>query len=212
MDKTLMIVGLCLVAAAAFACGLFIQSRLIRRAIERIFAPVNGAQPKGKETMPHFCPFAQDVLDAVRHELNRKSELEHETAALRERYELVSTNIAASLLIYDRSGKVVFCSPYTQVLTGYSPEEIAAYSADGADFLESLVVEQDAERYKRARQVSQLGEDILVRCRIRHRSGLRLWLETRLVPVCNDDGEVVSVLAVTVDVTDTLNYQEQIEA
>ena len=69
MDKTLMIVGLCLVAAAAFACGLFIQSRLIRRAIERIFAPVNGAQPKGKETMPHFCPFAQDVLDAVRHEL-----------------------------------------------------------------------------------------------------------------------------------------------
>jgi PAS domain S-box-containing protein len=135
-----------------------------------------------------------------------------ELAKLRERYELVTTNIAASVIIYDIDGKVVFCSPYTQVLTGYTPAEIEAYSENGADFFESVVLDKDLERYQRARHVSQLGEDILVRCRIRHRSGLKLWLETRMVPVCDENGEVVSVLAVTVDVTDTLTYQEQIEA
>lgn len=137
---------------------------------------------------------------------------EQELSKLREQYELVTTNIAASVIIYDIAGKVVFCSPYTQVLTGYTPAEIEAFSRDGADFFESVVLDKDLERYKRARHVSQLGEDILVRFRIKHRSGLKLWLETRMVPVCDENGDVVSVLAVTVDVTDTLTYQEQIEA
>lgn len=137
--------------------------------------------------------------------------LRKELDALRERYELVTNNIAASVIIQDSAGKITFCSPYTQVLTGHSTREIESENAEGKDLLESIVAEQDLERYRRARLVSQLGEDILVRYRIRHRSGLPLWLETRMVPVCDDDGEVVSVMSVTIDVTDSLTYQQQIE-
>ncbi len=124
------------------------------------------------------------------------------------RHDLITTNIAASVVISDTEGKILFCSPYTQVLTGYPLEEI--YEADD-DFFARLVVEEDKARYRRAQQVSALAEDISVKYRIMHRSGLKIWLETRLVPVCNDDGDLVSVMSVSIDVTDSLSYQKQIE-
>ena len=125
-----------------------------------------------------------------------------------DRYELVTTNIAASVIIRDAEGEILFCSPYTQVLTGYSLDEV--YSSR-SDFLSGLVVEEDLERYRRAQQVSALAEDISVKYRIRHRTGIELWIETRLVPVCDHEGNLVSVMGVSIDVSDTLNYQKQIE-
>ncbi len=125
-----------------------------------------------------------------------------------DRYELVTTNIAASVIIRDAEGDILFCSPYTQVLTGYSLDEV--YSSR-SDFLSGLVVEEDLERYRRAQQVSALAEDISVKYRIRHRTGIELWIETRLVPVCDLEGNLVSVMGVSIDVSDTLNYQKQIE-
>jgi PAS domain S-box-containing protein len=132
--------------------------------------------------------------------------LERDT--LFERHDLITTNIAASVLIRDVTGKIVFCSPYTQVLTGYSLDDI--YDAQD-DFFLRLVVEEDKPRYQRAQQVSALAEDISVKYRILHRSGLKIWLETRLVPVCDEEGTLISTMSVSIDVTDTLSYQKQIE-
>lgn len=122
--------------------------------------------------------------------------------------DLLTNTIAASIIIRNRDNRTVFCSPFTQVLTGY---EIADFMGHSGDYMRELVVADDIDRYDRAQKVSLLGEDTIVRCRIRHRSGLKLWLETRLVPVCNDEGEAISVMAITIDVTETLNYQRQIE-
>lgn len=155
-------------------------------------------------------------IKAILHKIKTRSEttdvLRAELELLRERYELVTNNIAAAIVLYTADGEIAYCSPYTQVLTGYTPDEEIEYPREGArDLFEHLVLEQDLERYRRARLVSQIGEDILVRYRIRHRSGLTLWLETRMVPVCSDEGEVRSVMSVTIDVTDSLSYQQRIE-
>ena len=139
------------------------------------------------------------------------SELEHQrlsAQAAEDHSDLLTNTIAASIIIRDRNNKTVFCSPFTQVLTGH---EVAQFADHNGDFLRELVVAKDLDRYDRALKVSFLGEDTIVRYRIKHRSGLKLWLETRLVPVCNDEGEAESVMAITIDVTETLNYQRQIE-
>ena len=52
--------------------------------------------------------------------------LEAEVSKLRENYELLATNIAAAVLIYDPKFTITFVSPYTEVLTGYALEEILA--------------------------------------------------------------------------------------
>lgn len=152
-----------------------------------------------------YCLKVKRTAENSRRELDK---LLSKVSELKGRHDLVTTNIAASVLIRSVDDKIEFVSPYTQVLTGYSIEEV--YSWPG-DFLEDIALEQDRERYRRARHVSKLGEDILVRFRVRHQCGLILWLETRLVPVCDDEGNLLSVMGVTIDVTDTLNYQRQIE-
>lgn len=128
---------------------------------------------------------------------------------IHERYNLLTTNVAASIIIQRNNGEIVFCSPYTQVLTGYSSEEVSSLSPD--DFYANLLIEEDRERYQRAKQVAAIGEDILVRIRIIHRSGIALWLEIRLVPICDAHGETVAIMTVANDVTDSLNYQKLIE-
>jgi PAS domain S-box-containing protein len=134
--------------------------------------------------------------------------LRSELMELSEKFDLITTNIAASVILYNSQWKGDFCSPYTGVLTGYLLEEINNYPGD---FFEHIILDSDRDRYRRAKAVSQLGEDIFVRYQIRHASGLKLWLETRFVPVCDFSDEVKSILAVTIDVTDSLNYQRQIE-
>lgn len=133
-------------------------------------------------------------------------QLKSENDVYRDRSQLLINNIAAAVCLMKENGDIEFSSPYTEVLTGYPIDEIS----HGPLLLE-IVVEEDKERYERALKVSFLGEDTLVRFRITHKSGFILWLESRLVPVCNFLGDVDSVLSVTIDVTDSLNYQRQIE-
>ena len=132
---------------------------------------------------------------------------------LQNEYNLISTNISASLVLQKASGEITLCSPYTRVLTGYTFIELQQLMhANGEYLFEQLVEEEDKPRFRRAWGIAKLGEDALVRYRVKHKSGLSLWLETRLIPVyCDELGEVSSILSVSIDVTDTLNYQQQIE-
>lgn len=125
-----------------------------------------------------------------------------------EQYNLLTNNIAASILIHDANGNLIFCSPYTEVITGYGIDDVLS---SNEDFLLRLTIEEDRERYKRAREICALGEDMLVRYQIKHFTGIPMWLETRMVPVFNKNNELTSVMSVTIDVTDSLNYQRQIE-
>jgi PAS domain S-box-containing protein len=141
---------------------------------------------------------------------------EHELQKLKEELSLVLNNIAAAVLLYAEDGSVQFCSPYIQVLTGFTKNELETNNyenenSEKSDFLREIIVEEDWQRYKRARLISHLGEDSLVRFRVKHKSGLILWLESRMVPIINTAGEVQSVMTITIDVTDSINYQKQIE-
>jgi PAS domain S-box-containing protein len=131
-----------------------------------------------------------------------------EDKAIIDQFDLVLNNIAAAVMISTTEGKPSFVSSYIQVLTGYAPEQFK--EAEG-DFIESIIIEEDLERYQRNKNLSKLGEDSIVRFRIRHRSGLILWLESRLVPTLSLSAEVESVLSIIIDVTETINYQTQIE-
>ncbi len=156
------------------------------------------------------------MLDALLTDVRRSSanlleiiaSLGSEMQAIIERYEILINNLAASVLLYDLNGKISYASPYTEVLTGYRVEELTEAKDD---FIADIVVEEDRARYQRAKQVSALGEDINVRYQIRHHSGLNLWVETHLVPIANEDGEIVSVMGVTIDMTALVRHQLLIE-
>ncbi len=131
-----------------------------------------------------------------------------EAEVLIERYQVLTENLAASVTIRNQDGEIAYCSPYTEVLTGYAVDDI--YEWEG-DFFLSTAHPDDKEIYERALRVAQAGEAFQFRYRFHHRSGLEMWAETRTVPILDQDGSLISSLSITLDVTGTVRYQTQVE-
>lgn len=127
---------------------------------------------------------------------------------LQGRYDVLINNIAAAVIVYDENRTVRFVSPYTEILTGYPLREF--YDAP-QDLFESIAVDVDGEKYARAKQISHLGENFNLQYQIRHRSGLRLWLDTRFVPIFDDKDQVAGLLCVTLDVTESIKQRQLLE-
>lgn len=138
-------------------------------------------------------------------------------------YSELTSNIAASIIIQNSDYAITFCSPFTEVLTGYSTAEIMS---KGGAFLPTIVHHEDIERYNRALKVVALGEPFQARFRFLHKSGFAMWAEMRMVPITEQSNteqlstgpdaetgpnEKFGVLSIALDVTATVRYQQQIE-
>lgn len=152
------------------------------------------------------------VLDAHRQTLSTLqlafAELREQSELLADHNEILTKNIMASIVIRDSAGAVAYCSPYTEVLTGYSLAEI---HGAGDDFFSQIIHEDDLEQYRRALRVTGFGEPYQFRYRIFHKTGMEMWAETRMVPIIADEGNVASSLAITLDVTASVRQQKQLE-
>lgn len=142
------------------------------------------------------------------HLLETIASVSSEAEAIIERYELLTENLAAAVIIKNQEGRIGYCSPYTEVLTGYPTADI--YNQN-YDFFEQLVHEDDLDLYKRAQGVSACGEPYQYRFRFYHKTGLEMWAESRSVPILNQSGEVTHVLAIILDVTSAVRFQQQVQ-
>lgn len=134
--------------------------------------------------------------------------LKAETILLLERYQVLTENLAASIIIRKADGKIAYCSPYTEVLTGYAVENF--YDEDKDSYL-SIIHEESKEKYKKALELAKLGEAFQFRYKFVHRTGIEMWAETRIVPILDEEGELTSSLSVTIDVTGPVKHQKEIE-
>ena len=125
-----------------------------------------------------------------------------------DRYHLLTENLAAAVLLRDGDGRIVYCSPYTEVLTGYPTAAILGYEGD---FFSSIVHEKDREQYARAMRIALCGEAFQFRYRFYHRSGLEMWAEARCVPIDDSSEDRCPTLSIILDVTGSVLYQKQVE-
>ncbi|MFM1848333.1 MAG: hypothetical protein RL417_1807 [Pseudomonadota bacterium] len=176
----------------------FAVRRLSREIVPR---PVGSPIPGLAEVLRFHHETVQTLSDAV-------ARLSEEREVLSERYSTLTENLAAAVIIRDMSGRIIYGSPYTEVLTGYSMKEIYASSED---FFTTIIHKVDLENYQRALKVSEFGEAFQFRYRILHKTGIEMWAESRTVPVLDETGEVVASLSITLDVTATVRYQRQVE-
>lgn len=144
----------------------------------------------------------------VSHLLETIAVMGEEAEKLVERYELLTANLAAAVVIRDSDNRIRYCSPYTEVLTGYP---IATMYDSKEDFFLSITHPDDQATFRRALAVAAVGEPFQHRYRLFHKSGMEIWVETRTVPILNEQGEVSSSLSTTLDVTGTVRYQRQVE-
>jgi len=145
----------------------------------------------------HFVPIAKLVQS-----------LKDQIFALSKRYDLLATNLAAAVVIYGDDKEILFCSPYIEVLTGYSSEEVRRIPNG---FWPTIARNEDRTRFLKALEISRSGKDVQIKFQVSHKSGIKLWIESCMVPLYTEDGKVEAVMIVSSDVTMVLNYQHQIE-
>lgn len=138
---------------------------------------------------------------------NKKVESEATEQALAQ-YKSLTDNMAAAVILHDHSGVVTWCSPYTEVLTGFSLSEIYGLRKT---FFGQNIYEEDRRCFEDACALVSSGESYQYRCRFRHKSGILLWFETRAVPVCDDKTSTNMCLSIVIDVTASVHTQLKLE-
>jgi len=193
-------------AAAGGACVLGAVYWGCRRALLR-FA-TEAAPPEPRSWVPGLSRLLRFHTNTVQTLTETSARLSEEREMLNERYTTLTNNLAAAVIIRDTTNRLIYCSPYTEVLTGYATREI--YGAT-SDFFTTIIHPDDRDAYSRALKVSEFGEAFQHRFRILHKTGLEMWTESRNVPVLDELGNVVASLAIILDVTGTVRYQRQVE-
>jgi PAS domain S-box-containing protein len=145
----------------------------------------------------------------------KASELEHLVAQLRQsdtdhrtRYKILTENVAAAVMLHEADGTVLWCSPFTEVLTGFPLSEIYR---NKSTFLTANVQDEDREIVQRSLHIVATGEPFQCRYRFYHKSGITLWLETRTVPILDNTSNEYVALSITIDVTAHVMNQLQVE-
>ncbi|MCB0309710.1 MAG: PAS domain-containing protein [Bdellovibrionales bacterium] len=189
-------------AALAFYAGLTLAAERLSSLLDRAICD------RHDSNLPRF----DKTLAIIRAEQKRTEKALEEAIdqneSLLERYRLLTNNLAAAVVIRDNTQRITYCSPYTEVLTGYPIDDI--YESE-EDFFLKIVHPDDRSNVERALKVSTVGEPFQFRYRFLHRSGIEMWGETRTVPVLDQNGELLFSLSVTLDMTGTVRYQQQVE-
>lgn len=136
-------------------------------------------------------------------------EAENDRDEATQRFQDLTNNLAAAVIVRNQHGEITYCSPFTEVLTGYPLSEI--YESE-QDFFLRICHESEKERLFRSFKITELGgEPFHFTFQFYHKSGIRMWAETRTVPILDDNDEVSATLSITMDVTASMLHQRQIE-
>ncbi len=195
---TTTLVGMVLVVVLA---GYF-SIRLVRQALDI---------PTEEQVIPGLRPRWLDLLPwrlQLRASLERIEHLKQSDFDNQTRYRILTENVAAAVVMHQPHGSVLWCSPYTEVLTGYSTAEIYE---ERDQFLQAHVHDEDREIVAHALAIVATGEPFQYRYRFYHKSGLALWLETRTVPIFDQLAQEYVALSITLDVTASVHNQLKIE-
>jgi PAS domain S-box-containing protein len=136
----------------------------------------------------------QDVTDKIKAEKRLK--------ASEKKYRLISENMSDVITLNTPSGKITYVSPSIVEVLGYTPEEvhgISPYEWFHPDDIDMIWNENHSKILKGA-------ESNQVEYRAKHKNGHYLWVEMLLMPIRNNEGQLIGLQ------TSTRNISERKEA
>jgi len=121
-----------------------------------------------------------------------------------QRYKSLAEAAQDLIFIIDREGIVRYVNSFAAEMVGKTPEDIIGGKRDGL-FSENVSTRQRRNLQK----VFETGEAVHVET-ITSFGSRSTWLDTRLVPIKNAAGEVVSVLGISRDISERKQAEEQV--
>ena len=144
--------------------------------------------------------FQAKALDSYSHEEDRM---------LLSRHQVLVENLAAALIIRNTEGTIIYCSPFTEVMCGFSLSSI--YESEDKDFFLRIVHPADKASFTRSLQLAKLGESFQMRHRFFHDSGFEMWIESRTAPLFDESKRLIASLTLMMDVTSAVRFEEQMQ-
>jgi PAS domain S-box-containing protein len=119
------------------------------------------------------------------------------------RFRALLANISDMVTISDRDGGIIYVSPATEKVSGYTPEEYMARNPSDA------IHPEDRPRCEEAltRLVGNPGLSLELEHRVRHRDGTWRWVEGTFTSLF-DDPDVGGLLATVRDITERKRAEE----
>ena len=191
---------------AVLLCVIVALYRATIRHLARIVSSTDEESPKLKFSGAlTYIPFIGKDTSKVEQLVAqlRQSDTDHRT-----RYKILTENVAAAVMLHEADGTILWCSPFTEVLTGFPLSEIYR---NKDTFLRSNIQEEDREIVERSLKIVATGEPFQCRYRFYHKSGITLWLETRTVPILDNASNEYVAISITIDVTAHVMNQLQVE-
>ncbi|WP_034670928.1 PAS domain S-box protein [Ectobacillus panaciterrae] len=124
-----------------------------------------------------------------------------------ERYKIIAENTSDVIVLVDNDAIVRYVSPSFQSTSGYTIEEY-----EGMDAFD-LIHPEDRDRVRLSHiQVVQTQTSVALEYRIIHAKGSTIYVETKVKPVFDDNGNVIYVVAVVRDITERKKTEQLLES
>ena len=121
-------------------------------------------------------------------------------------FRLLTENAADFVSRQDREARLVYASPSSRSMLGFTPDELAGRS--GFDFVHPDDVDLVRNTY---REVLRTPSAQTVSFRLRRKDGSYAWAETTCRGIPDDSGELTEVHCVTRDITERRRAQAELE-
>lgn len=114
------------------------------------------------------------------------------------RYRLISTHMQDIVSLHSTDGITFFCTPSIERVLGYPLDKVIGMSP-----VPYVHPDDQPQIFKVIRRFRE-GQRHQMRAtyRYRHRKGHYLWIETRIIPVLNDEGALLHFQATTTDISE----------
>ena len=135
------------------------------------------------------------VLNATDITQARKAELKFQKSE--ERFRLISENIQDMICLHDIETRFTYISPSVTKSLGYRPKDLLGKPTS------LLIHPDDMSSYMVdfIERVTNGATDTCINCRIKHRDGHYIWVETLSIPFFDEDNRVYQVLTSSRDIT-----------
>jgi diguanylate cyclase (GGDEF)-like protein/PAS domain S-box-containing protein len=122
------------------------------------------------------------------------------------RFRLLAENGSDVVTLHDLSGRVTYVSPSCERVLGFLPEELQRMTPF------AIVHPDDSDKLRRHFDALMRGEPVVpLSCRVLHKSGRHIWLETMWRAVVDHDGKVIRLQASARDITERKEYERRLE-
>jgi PAS domain S-box-containing protein len=141
------------------------------------------------------------VVRGTIQDITKRKLIENEVRKL----SLVAEKTSNCVIITDVNYVINWVNESTLKLTGYSWSEIIGQTPSMFQFEKTSVETKNLIRSK-LNNLQEVNTTILNRSK----SGVEYWLEINIVPLFNDEGEHIGFMAVEIDITERVNFEQSI--